>query len=432
LHVLLDIYALGRGLTKRERRRGIFRYVENLVDGLVERDDLDLTFCSSDSWHFVYQCIDYLKLNEKLEYFEFIQPDAEFMSWVSKEFVRLDEEAKFKSTRVNGIAKRFKREVLRAFFKIHSRQRGDVFDLKYFPETDILHTPDFVFMAPQARELNSARNFVTVHDIIPVVTPQYVQPDNVVQFTERLAALNEEDWIFTVSQFSADDLCDYASHIDPEKVIPAPLAAAGHFNPCEDVEILRRVRAKYKIPEQGTYLLSLSALEPRKNFELIINSYQDLVMQEKMDDLFLVLVGQEVPGFKPYLEKYIKTSDIRDRIIFTGFIPDEDLSPIYSGAAAFLFPSFYEGFGLPPLEAMKCGAPVIASNRSSIPEVVGDAGILIDPNSVDELSHAVTRVLNDSSFRKELSEKSLARAVEFSWEKHAEMTVAGYKRALDS
>ena len=432
MRVLMDIQALGDGHIKLQARRGIFRYIENLAESLIDRKDLDVTFCSSKSWHHVYHCHDYLESDIKWERCTFAQPDAKVMRRLSRRIAKIDREAKFESTGLRSVTKKAAREVLRTLFDVHSFYRGDVLDLKYLPGADIFHSPHFFSMPARSRQLNCSKNFVTLHDIIPLIAPQFESQAYHRKFRNRLEKLNREDWVFTVSQFTADDLCNYADNIDPAKVMPVPLAAADHFWRCEDQEIIRATKARYDIPEQGTYLLSLSAIESRKNLETTIKSFQNVVMQEKMDDLILVLVGQEIHGYRSYLEGLVASAKMRDRIIFTGFIPDEDLSPIYSGAAAFLFPSFYEGFGLPPLEAMKCGTPVIASNLTSIPEVVGDAGILIDPESVDELSQAVLRVLGDSDLRQELSEKSLARAAEFSWEKHAEMTVAGYRRALDS
>lgn len=432
MRVLLDIHVLGGSYARIQSRRGIFRYIECLAKGLVQSEDpaLDLTFCTSKNWYYVYQCLDYLEATNGWSQCGFAQPDSGSMRSFSRRIAQLDREAKFESSGIKSVGKKAARESLRSLFNVHSLFRGDVLDQKYIPEADIFHSPHFLSMPSQARHLNCTKNFVTVHDIIPLVTPLFENEANCLKFRKKLEVLNKEDWIFAVSQFSADDLCNYADNIDPAKVMAVPLAAAGHFKQCGDRETIRTTRAKYNIPEQGTYLLSLSAIESRKNFGATVKSFQNVVSQLKTDELFLVLVGQETPGIKQYLKELLGDDKIWERIIFTGFVPDEDLSPIYSDATAFLFPSFYEGFGLPPLEAMKCGSPVIVSNRASIPEVVGDAGILIDPDSVDELSQAILRVLEDSELRQELSRKSLARADEFSWEKHAEMTVAGYRRAL--
>ena len=136
---------------------------------------------------------------------------------------------------------------------------------------------------------------------------------------------------------------------------------------------------------------------------------------------------------RPDIERTVKqTIKYQDRIIFTGYVLDNDLSAIYSGAVAFIFPSLYEGFGLPVLEAMQCGTPVISSNSSSLPEVVGDAGILIDPKDEDHLCQAMLDVLTDSNLRESLRKKGLERAKQFSWKKCADQTVEIYKKIIDS
>jgi glycosyltransferase involved in cell wall biosynthesis len=121
---------------------------------------------------------------------------------------------------------------------------------------------------------------------------------------------------------------------------------------------------------------------------------------------------------------------VRDRIVMTGYVAEDDLAPLYSGALAFVYPSLYEGFGLPPLEAMQCGTPVITSNTSSLPEVVGDAGIMVDPLDQDALCDALSRVHGSAALRRELSRRSLARARQFSWERCIDQTLAAYRTAL--
>lgn len=431
MHVLMDIHILGRGFSRPYSRRGIYRYTENLVRALAVREDVELTFCSLDSWSSVNLCHEYLNSNPDLPQRNITQPGNKFMTGISGKLAHMDHDIKHRNQDARSIGKKFSREVLRTLLKAQTFYRGSVFSPQWLPEADVYHNPHLLYRAPEIKPPICTRRFTTVHDIIPIKMPEFGSKAATAKFRKRLDALTRDDWILTVSQFSADDLCNYADNIDPQKVLAVPLAAAPHFQPCTDRQFTRDTLRKYDIPEQGEYILSLSALEPRKNLELTVFGFQNLILQEGLDSLFLVLVGQEKPGFRSYLREILKSSEVQNRIKFTGYVPDEDLSHIYSAAAAFLFPSFYEGFGLPPLEAMQCGTPVIASNRSSIPEVLGDAGILIDPESVDELSQAVLRVLEDSELRQELSQKSLARAAEFSWAKHAETTAAGYRKALE-
>ena len=190
-------------------------------------------------------------------------------------------------------------------------------------------------------------------------------------------------------------------------------------------------RAKYAIPD-APYVLTLGTLEPRKNIHRVIRCFAKTVLEEKIDDLCLVLVGAKGWSYGEAFEELGRYPSLRKRIVLTGYVDLEDLAPLYSGALSFVYPSFYEGFGLPPLEAMKCGVPVITSNTSSLPEVVGDAGIMVAPTDEDALSHAMLKIFRDSSLRARMSERSLARAALFSWEKCVEETIRAYKIAIDS
>jgi glycosyltransferase involved in cell wall biosynthesis len=173
-------------------------------------------------------------------------------------------------------------------------------------------------------------------------------------------------------------------------------------------------------------------LEPRKNIHHVIRCFSKTVLGEEIDDLCLVLVGTKGWDYGKVFEELSRYPALRKRIILTGYVDFEDLAPLYSGALAFVYPSLYEGFGLPPLEAMKCGTPVITSNTSSLPEVVGDAGTMVSPTDEDALCHAMLEIFRDSALRTRMSERSLARADLFSWEKCIEETIRAYRIAIDS
>jgi glycosyltransferase involved in cell wall biosynthesis len=158
-------------------------------------------------------------------------------------------------------------------------------------------------------------------------------------------------------------------------------------------------------------------------------TFADLVRSERVDDLHLVLTGPEAWDFAPLAAALADLGALRERVVFTGYVDDADLAPLYSGALAFVFPSLYEGFGLPPLEAMQCGAPVITSDTSSLPEVVGDAGVLVEPHDRAALAQAILDVYRDPARRAQLAARSLARAAQFSWDRYASETVAAYRAA---
>jgi glycosyltransferase involved in cell wall biosynthesis len=154
-----------------------------------------------------------------------------------------------------------------------------------------------------------------------------------------------------------------------------------------------------------------------------------MVQQENLPDLSLVLVGTKGWNYEKIFEEILAKPEIRDRIIVTGYADDEDLAAIYSGASVFVYPSFYEGFGLPPLEAMQCGVPVITSNTSSLPEVVGDAGIMVTPADADALCQAMLKICSDQALHQSLSVKALQRAQQFSWNACLEKTIGAYRLA---
>jgi glycosyltransferase involved in cell wall biosynthesis len=209
-----------------------------------------------------------------------------------------------------------------------------------------------------------------------------------------------------------------------------PLAASRElFHPCADPDRTRRALERYGIPD-APYLLALSTLKPGKNFVTTIRAFAQLVMGERLGDLRLVLVGPRGWDYSAIFDAVRETVSVRDRIHITGYVADADLAALYSGAMAFVFPSLYEGFGLPVLEAMQCGVPVVASNAGAIPEVVGDAGILVEPTDVDAFCGALLSIVQDTARRLELSAQAQARAESFTWEACAAATVGAYRIAL--
>jgi glycosyltransferase involved in cell wall biosynthesis len=190
------------------------------------------------------------------------------------------------------------------------------------------------------------------------------------------------------------------------------------------------VRQRYGIPE-GPYLLSLGSLSPHKNVAHLVRCFAHVLAQQGIRDLSLVLAGAEGWMLDELTEDMTSLNHAASRIVQPGFIDDADQAALYSGATAFVFPSLCEGFGLPPLEAMQCGTPVICANATSLPEVVGSAGLLINPLDADDLCQAILDVYRDEPLRQRLRLAGLARAKEFSWERCAHETFARYRQALN-
>lgn len=270
----------------------------------------------------------------------------------------------------------------------------------------------------------------TVYDLIPLIQPQHFHGSTVAAARRALAELNHQDWALCISESTRHDLLEHFPRVDPAKALVVPLAADARFSPERDPEKIRAVRFRHKIPE-GPYFLSLCTVEPRKNVDVIIRGFTRFCEQESLGrEVSLVLVGKIIehpPRFRAALEA---AGALRERIVFTGFVEDDHLPALYSGASSFVYMSNYEGFGLPVLEAMQCGVPVIASKTSSIPEVVGEAGILLEPNDVEGLSEKLALLLRDKACGQALSLAGLNRARRFSWKTFGERTLAAYQAAL--
>jgi glycosyltransferase involved in cell wall biosynthesis len=173
----------------------------------------------------------------------------------------------------------------------------------------------------------------------------------------------------------------------------------------------------------GRYVLAVGNKQPRKNLSRLVRAFSSIALE--MPDVTLVIVGQS--GWQGSdVEQTVKSLGLNTRVRFTGFVPETDLPALYSGADVFCYPSLYEGFGLPPLEAMACGAPTITSNTSSLPEVVGDAALTVDPMSIEEMAGALRSLLADSTKREEYGRRALRQAALFSWDKTARLTRDAY------
>lgn len=269
----------------------------------------------------------------------------------------------------------------------------------------------------------------TVYDLIPILFPHFFnwgEDQTVRTVVERLT---RETFVLCISESTKNDLCNFASHVDPSKVFVTPLAASDEFYPCTDVCQLFEVRQKIGIPDDAVYFLSVCTLEPRKNLDTTIRSFVRLILEHHVSNVYLVLTGVQGWKYDKILAEIEGAEEHRNRIILTGFVPDEDLAPLYSGALAFVYMSLYEGFGLPPLEAMQCGTPVITSNTSSLPEVVGDAGIMIDPRDGDGLCQSMLDLYQKQELREDLAKRSLRQAARFSWGRCVAETIAVYHQA---
>jgi glycosyltransferase involved in cell wall biosynthesis len=231
--------------------------------------------------------------------------------------------------------------------------------------------------------------------------------------------------VVTCSDHSRDDIVRIYG-IGREKVSSVPLAAPKWFKPITDESRLEEVKRKYGLDRE--FILGVGSVQPRKNLVRLIEAYSSLA--RKHDVPPLILVGKKAWLFDESI-KAVADHSVEDKVRFTGFVPDEDLPALYTLAKFFVYPSFFEGFGIPPLEAMQCGSPVITGDRTSLPEVVGDAALTVDPFKVSAIESAMARMLEDNDLRDTLRQKGFERAKLFSWKRTARMTLDIFEKVFN-
>lgn len=293
---------------------------------------------------------------------------------------------------------------------------------------DVFHS--FYHPFPQRIQNNRIKKSITLLDIIALRLSGY--STELIDITRKIVDSIVSNFAISISEFSRQDLIDHDRRICPERVFVAPPAASREkFFQNRNGEAWQAVKNKYNLPD--SYFLSVSSSDRRKNLPHLIRSFDKFIQQEKPQDLHLVLTGNSTYGRFAVDELNIR-GVTRNRIFVTEkHIDDEDLSVIYSHSLCFFFISLYEGFGLPALEAMQCGVPVVTSNTTSLPEVVGDAGITLSPTDEDALCGVMNEVYHSEELRDRYSRSGLERAKQFSWQRCAEEYTNIFKRiALDS
>ncbi|MBN1979459.1 MAG: glycosyltransferase family 4 protein [Anaerolineae bacterium] len=268
---------------------------------------------------------------------------------------------------------------------------------------DVFYSPDFV-LPPT---LHTTRTLLTVHDLSFLHYPDAFVPA-LREYLERVVprSVARADRVLADSKSTRDDLiANFGT--PPEKVKVLYSGVDSRFRPEKAPGEQERLREKYGI--ESPYVLSVGTLQPRKNYVRLIRAFANLPLA----DLQLVIAGGR--GWL-YEDIFTEAEKHGGRAHVLGFVDDADLPALYRGAALFAFPSLYEGFGIPPLEAMACGVPVVCSNASSLPEVAGDAALMVDPLDVDSLAEAMGRALEDANLRQEMTDEGLAHAARFTWE----------------
>lgn len=298
--------------------------------------------------------------------------------------------------------------------------QGQIARLAQRLQLDIIHDPT----GATPLLLTRAARVVTIHDAIPYVYPQTsTRLDWLIYRFWLPLALRHVNAVITDSEQSRRDIMSHLSTPSNDTVVVSA-AADRRFRPIEPAATAA-VLQEYGI--DSPYILYVGALESRKNLPRLLEAFGQL--REWSTNWKLVIVGARKWKFSPIFDT-VQRLALASHVHFTGYVADEHLPALYSGADLFTFPSLYEGFGLPVLEAMACGTPVVTSNSSSLPEVAGDAALLVDPTDVAAIAQAMRRILEDEALAADLRQRGLARAAEFSWERTARETIAVYERVL--
>lgn len=387
----------------KDNRTGIFRVTYELFKALTSEKDLDVYFS-----HFSY-----LNLGTTTQELKtFFKENKIFIEPVNERI-----KMKFLPFRKEKLFKKIYNKLGILSFKNVSNDAiingANIYHSIYYP------------IAEELRANTNLKKVVTIHDLIPLLYPKLHFTGALIK--EIIESIGKDNYVICVSENTKKDLLGYAPQINPENVFVSLLAANPEvFYQCNDAKRYELIKNKYNLPEK--YFLSVSTIEPRKNIAHIIKCFVKMVTRHNIKDLSLVLVGKNGWDFESIFQEYENAENLRDRIIFTGRVLDDELANIYSNANSFYYMSLYEGFGLPPLEAMQCGVATVTSNTSSLPEVVGDAGIMLDPSDDEGLINAMHILYSDDMIRKSYAEKALERSKHFSWTKTAQQHIEIYKK----
>jgi glycosyltransferase involved in cell wall biosynthesis len=336
--------------------------------------------------------------------FSLLDRESEFITYISGEEARAWIPARFITREVGT------NPFLRLGFELTRKVRRDRPDLLHVQYTAPLGCP--------------APVIATVHDVSFLEHPEYFPRTRAMQLRWSVRRTVEQAVrVLTGSEFSRSSILRAYPHIDPEKVIVVPIAAGHGFRHISREHAAVNVRKRFGAA--SPFILSVGDLQPRKNHIGLIAAYARMIRENPQFPHHLLLAGKET-WFAERVHAAAAQSGVRERIHFAGFVEDEDLLQLYNACEFFVFPSYYEGFGLPPLEAMACGRAVACSNTSAMPEVVDGAGLLFDPYSEQEIARAMVDLIADAELRLRMERLSQKRATYFSWQKTAQQTLAIY------
>jgi len=401
VNVLYDATVVCNILTRDTSRSGIFFVAYNILLEFLKHDEYNVYLYGNDEQKLHYLISNYPEFS-KCKIYEFTC----FNKLRNKLVLLKKEQNNF-----------YRNPIVRMFLSLSASilKRLHNFTMlmkSKYPDIDVYFSP--VYAVPKfLMKDKSIKKYTILHDTIPLI---YNYTTGHEWYYKLVNSINSEDNYFVNSLCTKSDFIKYVPSINPDKITVIPLSTGKPYSKISDISFINQVKAKYNIPLNKKYIFSLCNIDPRKNLIFSVRNFLNFVEKNKLNDLIFVLGGGH---FEDFIEKFNK--DLKnfnsEKIYKIGYVDDEDMAALYSGAEMFLYTSLYEGFGMPVLEAMKCALPVICSNVSSIPEVIGDCGILVNPHSDDEMVAAMEKMYFDSKFRSECIKRGLERSEVFTWEK---------------
>lgn len=415
VNLIFDATVLTNFFYKNDNRSGVFFAALNILKELLKRPDANVSLYVAPEKY-----ADGARLQEELF------PDVKFI----QDFSKYDFLKKLYVKLGKAYSSVYDHIWLRKTVSIWIILMNYLFNIIARIDRDKLKLYD-AFLSPVFKIPNTVRccttikPYIILYDCIPFLFPEYYpQKTNVVNDVMRTSL--SSDYFFSISKATQNDYKRLFPIVSNDNSSTICLAADPKFTPKAEKIELECIKKKYKLPQDKKYVFSLCTLEPRKNLLRAVKSFHVFLEKNKIDDLVWVMGGSAWVSFIETLKKECATWN-PDVIIRAGYVDDDDLPVLYSNAEWFVYTSQYEGFGLPPLEAMQCGCPVITSNNSSLPEVVGDAGIMIDWDSDEQHVEAYEKLYFDENLRKDYGRRAQERAKMFSWEKTVDRIVAVMK-----
>lgn len=405
VNLLYDATIVCNIMTKNSSRSGIFFVAYNVLLEFLKRPEYEVYLYADDLIKLrevIKNCPEFADC--KIYKFSFLQ------EWVAF-FRNLKDENKLNngSSILRGIYSLTASFLKKCYLISRNSVKMKDIDIFFSPMNAI---PDIV------KRNKHIKCYTVLHDTTPLIDDDIISPYSYKWFKKLLKTIDDNSFYFANSEYTKQDFVKYVPNIKASNIMVIPLSTGKPYKKIEDLNEIEKVRRKYNISSDKRYIFSLCSLNPRKNLVFSVRNFLKFVEKNNLDDLVFVLGGAYFDDFKEVFKNKLREfGNIEDKILHIGYVDDEDLSALYSGAEMFLFPSLYEGFGMPVLEAMQCGLPVICSNCTSIPEVIGDCGIQVNPYSDEEMISALEKMYFDREFRNSCVEKGLERAKMFTWER---------------